>query len=253
MLKISPSVLMLALALCSSDGALAQVDRSGGANAQLAMQYQQLQAEKTQLQSDNVKLKTDLDAIKKQLDAQAQQLRTLKTGAGGAQAALAAAQATGQHTEQNLTQTTAKLQELISRFREMATTLRQVEAAQATGQHTEQNLTQTTAKLQELISRFREMATTLRQVEAERADLQQQLSRGTSALDQCAQRNEQLYQINAEVLNRYEHESAFSRLAAAEPFTRLKRTQIENIALEDRQRAEAFRMQRAAPSTPPAK
>ena len=215
MLKISPSVLMLALALCSSDGALAQVDRSGGANAQLAMQYQQLQAEKTQLQSDNVKLKTDLDAIKKQLDAQAQQLRTLKTGAGGAQAALA--------------------------------------AAQATGQHTEQNLTQTTAKLQELISRFREMATTLRQVEAERADLQQQLSRGTSALDQCAQRNEQLYQINAEVLNRYEHESAFSRLAAAEPFTRLKRTQIENIALEDRQRAEAFRMQRAAPSTPPAK
>jgi chromosome segregation ATPase len=215
MLKISLSVLILTLALCSSDIALAQVERSGGANAQLALQYQQLQAEKTQLQSDNVKLKTDLDAIKKQLDAQAQQLRTLKTGAGGAQAALA--------------------------------------AAQATGQRTEQNLTQTTAKLQELISRFREMAATLRQVEAERTDLQQQLSRGTSALDQCAQRNEQLYQVNAEVLNRYEHEGVFSRLAAAEPFTRLKRTQIENIALEDRQRAEALRMQRAAPSTPPAK
>jgi chromosome segregation ATPase len=215
MLKISSSVVILALALPSSHSALAQVERGGGANAQLAMQYQQLQTEKTQLQSDNVKLKAELDAIKKQLDAQAQQLRTFKAGAGGAQAALA--------------------------------------AAQATGQRTEQNLTQTTAKLQELISRFREMATTLRQVEAERTDLQQQLSRGTAALDQCAQRNEQLYQVNAEVLNRYEHEGAFSRLAAAEPFTRLKRTQIENIALEDRQRAEALRMQRAAPSTPPAK
>jgi len=215
MLKIKPSVVILALALCSSHSALAQVERSGGANAQLAMQYQQLQTEKTQLQSDNVKLKADLDAVKKQLDAQAQQLKTLKAGAGGAQAALA--------------------------------------TAQATGQRTEQNLTQTTAKLQELISRFRDMATTLRQVEAERADLQQQLSRGTSALDQCAQRNEQLYQVNAEVLNRYEHEGAFSRLAAAEPFTRIKRTQIENIALEDRQRAEALRMQRAAPAPPPAK
>jgi chromosome segregation ATPase len=215
MLKISPWGLILALALCSSHSALAQVERSGGANAQLAMQYQQLLAEKTQLQADNVKLKSDLDAIKKQLDAQTQQLKTLKAGSGSAQAALA--------------------------------------AAQATGQRTEQNLTQTTAKLQELISRYREMATTLKQVEAERADLQQQLSRGTAALDQCAQRNEQLYQINAEVLNRYEHDSAFSRLAAAEPFTRIKRTQIENIALEDRQRAEALRMQRAAPPTAPAK
>jgi chromosome segregation ATPase len=210
MLKIAPSVVILGLALCGSHGALAQAERSGGANAQLAMQYQQLQTEKTQLQSDNVKLKADLDAVKKQLDAQAQQLKTLKAGAGGTQAALA--------------------------------------AAQATGQRTEQNLTQATAKLQELISRFRELGTTLRQVEAERADLQQQLSRGTAALDQCAQRNEQLYQINAEVLNRYEHEGAFSRLAAAEPFTRIKRTQIENIALEDRQRADALRMQKASPA-----
>jgi chromosome segregation ATPase len=215
MLKISPLVVMLALALAlgGSRSALAQVERSGGANAQLAMQYQQLQAEKTQFQSDNAKLKADLDAVKKQLDAQAQQLKTLKAGAGGAQAALA--------------------------------------AAQVTGQRAEQNLTQTTAKLQELILRYREVATTLRQVEAERADLQQQVSRGTSALDQCAQRNEQLYQINDEILNRYEHEGAFSRIAAAEPFTRIKRTQIENIALEDRQRAEASRMQRATPPPPP--
>jgi chromosome segregation ATPase len=219
MLKLNPAVLILTLAFLGSHSVLAQVERSGGgANAQLAMQYQQLQAEKTQLQSDNVKLKADLDAAKKQLDAQAQQLKTLKTGSGNALAALT--------------------------------------AAQATNQRTEQNLTQTTAKLQELISRFREMATTLRQVESERTDLQQQASRGTAALDQCAQRNEQLYEINAEVLNRYEHEGAFSRLAAAEPFTRIKRTQIENIALEDRQRADALRMQKAQPATlaaPPAK
>jgi chromosome segregation ATPase len=204
---------MLALALCGPHSALAQVERSGGANAQLAMQYQQLQAEKTQLQGDNTKLKADLDAVRKQLDAQAQQLKTLKAGAGGAQAALA--------------------------------------AAQATGQRTEQNLTQTTANLQEVVLRFRELGATLRQVEAERSDLQQQVGRATLALDQCAQRNEQLYQINAEVLNRFEHQGAFSGLAAAEPFTRIKRTQIENIALEDRERAEALRMQRAATATPP--
>ncbi|HEY0748443.1 MAG TPA: hypothetical protein VGD63_17210 [Steroidobacteraceae bacterium] len=215
MRNISALATVLALWLCVIHGAFAQVERSGGANAQLAMQYQQLQAEKTQLQTENSKLKADLDAVKKQLDTQAQQLRALKASAGGAQTALI--------------------------------------TAQSTVQRTEQNLTQTTAKLQELIARFRETATTLRQVETDRTDLQQQVSRGTTALDQCAQRNEQLYQINAEVLSRYEHEGVFGRLAAAEPFTRLKRTQIENIALEDRQRAEALRIQRAVPATPPAK
>ena len=41
--------IMLALALGNSHIALAQMERSGGANAQLAMQYQQLQAEKKEV------------------------------------------------------------------------------------------------------------------------------------------------------------------------------------------------------------
>lgn len=210
---------MILLALYLSTGTVsAQVERSGGgANAQLAAQYQQLMAEKSQLQTENGKLKADLDAAKKQVDAQTQELRAAKAGSNGAQSALAAAQATGQRAEQNLA--------LVN------------------------------GKLQELIGRFRETATTLRQVETERTDLQQQMVKGEKALDQCAQRNDQLYQINAEILNRYEHEGIFARITAAEPFTRIKRTQIENIALEDRQRADALRIQSAGPpaAAPPVK
>jgi hypothetical protein len=39
-------------------------------------------------------------------------------------------------------------------------------------------------------------------------------------------------------------------MARAEPFTRIKRTQVDNYVLEYKQRAEELRMQKAAP--PPA-
>ncbi len=220
MLKYRVSVLLalLSAALCAVP-ASGQVQRSGtAANAQLVQQYQQAVTERAQLQADNEKLKKQVDELKKDLDAAKQQLNGYRVNANRSQAALA--------------------------------------AAETANDSNAKALADTKSKMQELIGRFRETAATLRGVETERAGLASQLAQSKAAFDQCAERNYALYQVNNEVLNRYEHQGALSYLARAEPFTRIKRTQIDNLVLEYRQRAEELRVTKPAaattPSTPPA-
>jgi seryl-tRNA synthetase len=187
--------------------AFAQTQRGGGAvNAQLMQQYQQLATERTQLQADNAKLKKDLDDLKKQLDAAKHDLASSKTGASRTQAEVATLQASNEATT------------------------KQLEDARS--------------KMQELVARFRETVTSLRNVEGERTQVQQDLAQSRAAYDKCAQTNAALYQVTGEVLDRYQHQGAFSYLERAEPFTRLKRTQIENLALEYKQRADELRVKK---------
>ena len=189
----------------------AQVQRSGGgngaANAQLMMQYQQADAERTQLKSENTKLKKDLDDLKKQLDAASKQAVASKAGVSRDAAQLAAAQAANDRSAKDL--------------------------ADSKG------------KMQELVGKFRETITQMRGVEAERSQLQQQLTESKAAFDRCADRNYSLYQVDNEVLDRYAHEGVFSHVASAEPFTRIKRTQIDNLVLEYKERAEELRVKKA--------
>jgi len=190
--------------------AVAQVQRSGGgaANAALMQQYQQAVTERGQLQADNAKLKKDNDDLRRQLETVKQQLATSKAGVTRNESALATAQASNENN---------------------------VKA-----------LADSRAKMQELISRFRETVTQLRAVESDRTTLQQQLTQSKAAFDKCAQANYQLYQVNNEVLDRYAHQGAFSYFARAEPFTRIKRTEIDNLVLEYRERAEELRVKAAA-------
>jgi regulator of replication initiation timing len=187
----------------------AQAARTGGgANAQLMQQFQQAVSERTQLQAENAKLKKELDDLKKQLGTAQQQATASKAGVDRSQAA--------------------------------------VVAARAANDRTEKSLEDSKARMQELVGRFRETITTMRGIETERNQLQQQVAAGQSAYDKCAETNYALYQINSEVLDRYAHQGAFSYMARSEPFTRLKRTQIENLVLEYRQRADELRVKKEA-------
>jgi chromosome segregation ATPase len=187
----------------------AQVQRSGGSpNAQLMQQFQQAVTERTQLQAENSKLKKDVDDLKKQLGTAQQQVTASKAGVARGQAAAIAA------------------------------------AREATDR-TQKSLDETKVKMQELVSRYRETITTMRGIESERSQLQQKVAADQSAFDQCAETNYALYQVNAEVLDRYAHQGAFSYLERSEPFTRLKRTQIDNLVLEYKQRAEELRIKKA--------
>jgi septal ring factor EnvC (AmiA/AmiB activator) len=212
-LLLSCNVLLAGLLLSGS--AWAQVERSGGgANAQLAMQYQQVVSERTQLQEENEKLKKDLGDLKKQLDD-------------------------------------AKHELTVSKAAETVRSQAQLATVQAVRDSSAKDLETAKGKMQELVDRYRDTATTLRTVETDRAQVMQQLSASKAAFDKCAQDNVSISQITAEVLNRYQHQHLFSDLGRAEPFTKIKQTQIDNLVLEYREAVDQLHVKPAsAPVTP---
>lgn len=200
------SIWVLALgATCAAQTAKAQVERSGGGESQKIMQqYQQLAAERTSLQAQIAQLKMDLDSAKSDINAVSKERDALKSRAGARVAALVQA-------------TSAK-------------------------QTAEQSLEQSKQRMAELVTRFRETVQNLKEVEADRAKTRQELSQRSAAFDQCAADNFSLYEINREVLDRYEHVGLFTRISAVEPFTQITRTRIVNLADAYRARAEELRV-----------
>jgi chromosome segregation ATPase len=205
------ATLTSAALICGTHAPLyAQVQRSGGGEVQKFMQqYQQVSAEKTALQAQLAQMKRDLDAANAELAAVKKERDAAKAHVGVSPAAIA--QANG-----------AK------------------EAA-------ERNLEQSKQRMGELVSRFRETATNLKDVEADRANLRMQLTERNRAFDKCAENNMQLYEINGEILDRYEHVGLFTKVSAAEPFTKITRTRIDNLVVEYRERAQELRVKKATP------
>ena len=187
----------------------AQTQRSGGDAQKFMQQYQQLAGEKAALQAQVEKMKKDLDGAKAELAAMTKERDALKAHAGGSAAALAQLTASKDSAEKSL---------------------------EVNKQRTE-----------ELVGRFREMAASLKDVEADRNRFHKQLDERNAAFDKCAVDNVSLYEINSDLLKRYEQVGLFTRASASEPFTRITRTRIENLADEYRSRAEELRIKKPTP------
>jgi chromosome segregation ATPase len=195
--------------LCAQVPLHAQVQRSGGGETQKFMQqYQQVAAEKTALQAQLVQMKKDLDAANAELAAVKKERDAAKVHVGVPASAIVQA-------------TTAK------------------EAA-------ERSLEKSKQQIAELVGRFRETVTNLQEVEADRGKLRIDLVKGSGELDKCAENNLQLYEINSEILSRYEQVGMFTKVSAAEPFTKITRTRMENLVEETRIRAQELRVKKAA-------
>jgi chromosome segregation ATPase len=179
----------------------AQTTRSGGGNqnAQALQQMQQLASERTALQAENARLKQELEEARKKADSASAQEDALKRRAQNAEAA-----------SSRLAASTASNTESAARTR---------------------------AQMDELVGKFRETAQTLKQVEAERNELQQAATLVERRYNTCRDHNAQLLTINEELLVRLENTGFWTKLAADEPFTRLKRTQLDNLASDYRARA----------------
>jgi phage shock protein A len=199
-------------ALVAAAPAPAQVARSGGGDAQKFMQqYQQLAAEKTALQAQVAQMKKDLDAAQSELAATKKDRDALKAhSAASASAAAQFAQAT------------------------------------SSKESAERSLEQYKQRMTELIARFRETATNLKEAEADRTQLHTDLDARNRAFDKCAEDNLQLFEINGEILNRYERVGPFTKVSSVEPFTRITRTRIENLVDEYRERALQLRVKKPA-------
>jgi len=96
--------------------------------------------------------------------------------------------------------------------------------------------------MDELVAKFRETLATLKEVESDRANKSNQLATRNRELNSCVEKNLALYKISLEVLAHLEHQGFWSSVARAEPFTRLKRTEIENLVDEYKDRAKDQRV-----------
>ena len=198
--------------IATQPAALAQVERSGGEMQKIMQQYQQVSAEKTALQAQLEQSKKALDTANAELAAVKKERDAAKTHVGVSPAALA-----------------------------------QATSAKEAAEHTSDKYKQ---QMGEIVTRFRETVANLRDVETDRNKLRDELAKRNAAFDRCAADNYELYEITGQVLDRYEHVGPFTRASAIEPFTRLTRTRIENLADEYRERAELLRVKK--PAAPPA-
>ncbi|MEJ0087444.1 MAG: hypothetical protein WDO72_17355 [Pseudomonadota bacterium] len=210
-----PTLLACLCIVAVSGVAFAQSARKdGGNNAQLMQQMQQMAAERTSLQTENARMKRELDEIRKERDA-------LKGERDGNDRKLRNAEGA---------------------------------AIRAAGdrKQVESELEQYKSRMAELVGKFRETVTGLREVESDRNTTRQQLETKTVELKSCVDRNVQLYTMNDEILTRLADQGFFSSMAKAEPFTRIKRTQLENLADDYRARADEALIPPAEAGAPPA-
>jgi chromosome segregation ATPase len=211
MTNLVRSLFVLAAAACAGapNAAFAQTQRSGGEAQKFMQQYQQIAGEKAALQAQVEKMKKDLDAAHAALASMTKERDALKAHAGGSAAAVAL-----------LTASKASAEKSVETYKQ---------------------------RQDELVARFRETATNLKEVEADRNKLQKELGERKAEFDKCAASNLELYEINSELLNRYSHVGLFTKAEASEPFTRITRTRIENLVDEYRARAQELRVKKTAP------
>lgn len=195
--------------------AFGQVARSGGgANAQLTQELQQLAAERTELQAQNARLQKELEATRKERDA-----------------AKAAEQALERRSK--LSESAVKqLQENMAARRDAS----------------DKEIAKWRDSMQQLLAKAREIAQNLREVETDRNLLKQTLATRDRDLKTCVDHNLALYQISQEVLTRLDHQGFWSSVARAEPFTKIKRIQLDNLVEEYQQRADAERLSKPVQS-----
>ena len=189
---------VLLWAIAASAGA--QQARDDGGTARLQAMVSQLTNEKTQLQAENKDVKGKLDAANTEL----KKLR-----------------------DQNA--------ELERRLSQSESSLAQSAAANTRG--TEQNA-QLRTRMDELVKQFRETIENLKKTELERNDLKTTLAARESVLGTCVANNDKLLATGNEILDRYEAKGCFTAAREKEPFTQVKRVQLQNLVDEYRWKLE---------------
>ena len=203
MWRIACSGMLLGLVVLAGPVQAQSARQGNDGVARLQAALQQLSAEKTTLQGEKTKLETHVAELEKQLAAAQEENKSISTQLAHSQAA-----------EQQAT---------------------------ANGEALNEHLKQAHDRTEELVTHFRETASSLQQTERERGELQQQLAGSSQQLDLCTKNNVALYDVGIEVLDRYQSKGFWSVMKQKEPFTQLKRVEIENLAEEYRQRLDDAR------------
>lgn len=213
------SFIILLVGTLAVGTALAQEARRpapGGNDAALG----RLQAQMQQLASENASLKAENGRLQEQVGRLEKDARTLSS------------------EKESLTRRAGTAESRVGR-------------AEAERQNSSTRLTATEDRLSEVVTKYKELVEQLRQLETERNQLAAEANRDSQALRSCAQKNIALAGIANEALDRYQEKGCFGALAQSEPFTGLKRVEIENAVDESRQQIEALKVGDAATGANP--
>lgn len=99
-----------------------------------------------------------------------------------------------------------------------------------------------TAKLAETEEQLKITRERLATAESEGKRLDGQVKQRTSELGQCRGENEKLFQEGSRILEHYERKGCFEAMLQAEPFTGLKRVEIENYREDSHEKLEEHRL-----------
>lgn len=162
------------------------------------MQLQQVQSQVSSLEQEKAKLARDLDKSAK---------------------ATKVVQARARRLEQELAESKrlgeAQTKELEQVRQELAAGVQRLAEARRTSAETNDRLTESTRQL--------------RQTEAEKKVLEGLKARNEREIATCEAHNGKLYQVGRELMGRYANKTCAETMAQAEPFTGLRKVEVENL------------------------
>ncbi len=117
-----------------------------------------------------------------------------------------------------------------------------LKAAQAEIEVLKGKLAETETRLAEAQTQFRTTTETLVQTESVKKQTESQLADTRQNLQQCRTHNGRLYSLSREMMAKYRDKSCQDALARAEPFTGLKKVEMENLMETWRDQADRDRL-----------
>jgi chromosome segregation ATPase len=117
-----------------------------------------------------------------------------------------------------------------------------LKAAQAEIEVLKGKLAETETRLAEAQTQFRTTTETLVQTESVKKQTESQLADTRQNLQQCRTHNGRLYSLSREMMAKYRDKSCQDALAQAEPFTGLKKVEMENLMETWRDQADRDRL-----------
>lgn len=105
-----------------------------------------------------------------------------------------------------------------------------------------ERLEQAEAQLRATSGQLKDTQAALTKREGEGQDLSTRLGRESKSLEACRDSNAKLYGVSMELIGRLENLSSWDKMLTLEPFTQLKRAQLDALAESFRDQADAARL-----------
>lgn len=187
-------------------------------------------------QADPAQLQQALNRAQGLLRQLAQQKGALEAGKATMQASIA-------QLEKKLAQTEAKISQLEI---ELQSKDRDIGISNTTLMTTRQRLDRVETRLKEVVAKYKRLETSNQATLQEKATLEETLAATEDALNNAKSKNEEMFQANKELLERFLNKSPLDAFLQREPLTGIKQVEMENIQQEYQFRLEDARISQSS-------